>query len=369
MHDSIGHLGIFVSGKVATKEHGEFASCMDMIDLMPPGLYEAVITEVAPDMANPELIHGRYLFRLEARSLDHIRALGNNDAADELRFATAARVSEVNLGLYRTLVAPAVRAMTTEQTAEVMRQLHPNRLRFAMFSDENPLMLPVKAAAGTVRAARRPVSADNPLLVMEQAASSWIATWLQAWGNARDMMTEHMFLTTYGSPLLQAMVGLGTDQPLARHRVERDLLREATEARRRAELAARFEAGGLAEALIRALLYVRLPERSADERGFAVMQAFHQAQPAEKRLSYAQLKEISTEQFLLLRQDEEQAVHALTALLPHEAAQRRAAIALLRRVVGASGPLSEEGSRRLARVEALFNVADQAKTKREVADT
>jgi hypothetical protein len=136
---------------------------------MPPGLYEAVITEVAPDMANPELIHGRYLFRLEARSLDHIRALGNNDAADELRFATAARVSEVNLGLYRTLVAPAVRAMTTEQTAEVMRQLHPNRLRFAMFSDENPLMLPVKAAAGTVRAARRPVSADNPLLVMEQA--------------------------------------------------------------------------------------------------------------------------------------------------------------------------------------------------------
>ena len=26
LHQSIGHLGIFVSGKVATKEHGEFAS-------------------------------------------------------------------------------------------------------------------------------------------------------------------------------------------------------------------------------------------------------------------------------------------------------------------------------------------------------
>ena len=37
MHDSIGHLGIFVSGKVATKEHGEFINCMDMIDLLPPG--------------------------------------------------------------------------------------------------------------------------------------------------------------------------------------------------------------------------------------------------------------------------------------------------------------------------------------------
>ena len=31
------------------KEHAEFTSCMDMIDLMPPGLYEAVITEVAPE--------------------------------------------------------------------------------------------------------------------------------------------------------------------------------------------------------------------------------------------------------------------------------------------------------------------------------
>ncbi len=27
LHQSIGHLGIFVSGKVATKEHGEFAQC------------------------------------------------------------------------------------------------------------------------------------------------------------------------------------------------------------------------------------------------------------------------------------------------------------------------------------------------------
>jgi len=36
LHQSIGHLGIFVSGKVASKEHREFVSSMDMIDLMPP---------------------------------------------------------------------------------------------------------------------------------------------------------------------------------------------------------------------------------------------------------------------------------------------------------------------------------------------
>src|SRR5678816_2104508 len=101
LHDSVGHLGIFVSGKVATKEHSEFASCMELIDLLPPGLYEAVITEVDEDTENPQLIHGKYLFRLEPRTLDHLRALGTNSPEDDRRFATVARVSEVNLGLYR----------------------------------------------------------------------------------------------------------------------------------------------------------------------------------------------------------------------------------------------------------------------------
>jgi pimeloyl-ACP methyl ester carboxylesterase len=99
MHQSIGHLGIFVSGKVAMKEHDQFVSCMELIDTLPPGLYEAVITDAGEDTIRPDLIHGKYLFRLEARTLDHIRALGGNDKADDRRFATAARVSEVNTAL------------------------------------------------------------------------------------------------------------------------------------------------------------------------------------------------------------------------------------------------------------------------------
>ena len=359
LHQSIGHLGIFVSGKVATKEHGEFASCMDMIDLAPPGLYEAVITEVAEDMANPELIHGKYLFRLEARKLADIRALGGNDGADDMRFAAAARLSEVNLGLYRTLVAPAVRAITTEQSAEAARKLHPNRVSVAMFSDENPLMQPVKVLAESVRAARQPVSPDNPLLAMEKAASDWITTSLKAYGAARDMWTEQFFLTTYGSPVLQALLGLGTDQPLARRHIARDLIREANEARRRAELETRFEAGGLPEALLRALIYIRLPERSVDERGYVAMESIRQAQPPGKRISLPRLKELFTEQFLLLKLDEERSVRAIPALLPQEAAQRKTALAALRRIVGASGRISQEGKDRLARVEAMFDGAEK----------
>jgi hypothetical protein len=133
LHQSIGHLGIFVSGSVATKEHGEFAQSMDMIDLMPPGLYEAVITGVDESVENPELVQGKYLFSLEVRGLDDIRKLGGNSPEDDLAFATAARVSEVNQGVYSTSLRPTVRAMATETSADLMRRTHPNRLRFEMF--------------------------------------------------------------------------------------------------------------------------------------------------------------------------------------------------------------------------------------------
>ena len=40
-----GHLAIFVGTKVAEKNHAEFVNNMELIDAMPPGLYEMVITE------------------------------------------------------------------------------------------------------------------------------------------------------------------------------------------------------------------------------------------------------------------------------------------------------------------------------------
>src|SRR5689334_2191749 len=108
--------------------------------------------------------------------------------------------------------------------------------RFALFSDQNPMMQPIKQLADSVRDSRRPVGPDNPLLAVEHAVSTGVAAWLKAWGDWRDTMTEVFFLSTYGSPLLQAMVGLGPQNPPARRHIERDLVREAAEARLRSEL-------------------------------------------------------------------------------------------------------------------------------------
>ena len=76
IHESIGHLGIFVSGSVAKKEHDQFASNIDLIDVLPPGLYEAVMTPKDSKDAGADLISGDYLVRFEAANIGRHSSAG-----------------------------------------------------------------------------------------------------------------------------------------------------------------------------------------------------------------------------------------------------------------------------------------------------
>ena len=127
VHDTIGHLGIFVSGGVAKKEHQEFASNIDLIDVLPPGLYEAVMTRKTAESVNQDAISGDWIVRFEPRTLDDIRAIVQPDPENERRFATARRVSEINLGLYRSMVQPFIKAFMTEQYAELAEEVQEHR--------------------------------------------------------------------------------------------------------------------------------------------------------------------------------------------------------------------------------------------------
>ena len=94
-------------------------------------------------------------------------------------------------------------------------------------------------------------------------------------------MTETMFLSTYGSPWLQALVGLRS--PAGHAAPHRTGPRAGSSpARARAELEHRFEVGGLAEAVMRALIYIRMPEGSVDERGFRCPQAHSRLAPRRR---------------------------------------------------------------------------------------
>jgi hypothetical protein len=357
LHHSIGHLGIFVSGKVATKEHEEFANCMDLIDVLPPGLYEATISDVGPDIENPELVRGRYLFTLQTRTLADIRAFGTNPPEDDLRFAAVARVSDINHGLYRTLLSPAVRAAVNGATAELLRQTHPNRMRFEAFADTNPLMAPVAKLADSVRANRQPASSDNPFLAVQHMVADNIRQSLELWGNMRDTMQEAIFLATYGSPLLQTAVGLAADAVPARRHAERELAQQCAVACVREELLGRIDKGGLLEATLRAYLYVRLPEGKADERGFAMLKSLSGTWPERERVGLARFKATVREQSLILGIDEERAVAAIPGMLPQDEGRRVAALAFLRRLLSARGALVAESQRRLDRIAAMFTPA------------
>jgi pimeloyl-ACP methyl ester carboxylesterase len=354
MHESIGHLGIFVSSKVASKEYGEFASVIDLIDTLPPGLYEAVITEVEEGTANPDLIAGKYLFRAELRTLDDIRALGTNSEAEDLAFATSARVSETNKRLYETFARPIVTSLASETTAAAARSLHPHRTRFAAYSSRNPAMTFVSAAAEVARKNRKPVSPDNPFLAAEQTMSSWISGSLETIGKMRDRWVEETFFATYNSPLLHALTGLKDENAARDRRIERDPLRDEETARKQEQLEARFDQGGAAEAAIRAIAYIRLAEGIADERGFTVVRQFHDAQPAGRQRSLDEIKALVREQYLLVRLDEKRALKTLGKLLPKSVEERQRILRGVRRVVTASGDLSPEALRRLERIESLF---------------
>src|SRR5262249_35904151 len=145
-----------------------------------PGLYEAVMTPRDPNDRGADLISGDYLVRFEARTLDHIRALGGNNEEDDRQFAAAARISEINLGLYRTVVQPWVRAWANEGLAQWMRRSHPLRLQYEAFSRSNPFMGSLPAWIELVQTNRRHVPTDNCFWQAQERFAEFIETSLNA---------------------------------------------------------------------------------------------------------------------------------------------------------------------------------------------
>jgi pimeloyl-ACP methyl ester carboxylesterase len=356
VHETIGHLGIFVSGGIAKKEHQEFASNIDLIDCLAPGLYEAVIQKKASGADHVELVTGDYISRFERRTLEDIRALGGNTIEDERCFAVVARLSEVIHGLYRTLAQPAVHGMTTEQSAEWLRRTHPLRLGYELLSDRNPAVKPLAEMAQRMQKNRQPVAADNLFLQWEKMFSDWMATSLDAFRGWRDMLMEQMFFGIYGQPWLQALLGLRASDDPPRHHPGRDSDHAAFVERRVEELRAKMDQGGPQEAALRALVYVGMPEKGTDEREFEMLRQIRAEHGSEKSL--AEFKQDLREQYYMLRIDERRAIELIPKLLQGHEDKGPQLLEYIRRIVYADGLLSEEGQRRLAEVERLFTEGD-----------
>jgi pimeloyl-ACP methyl ester carboxylesterase len=352
VHETVGHLGIFVSGGVAKKEHSEFSSNIDLIDVLPPGLYEATFEAKSADAANAELAGGKWIMRCEPRTLDDIRAMGSNAAEDERRFATAARVSEINLASYRNFVQPWLRAAVPPPLAEWIRKWHPLRVSYESFGSDNVAMKTVAEAADNVREHRRPAANDNLFLAFQETVSKNIVNVLDKWRDAQEALSESLFLSIYGSRTLQAAVGIKPDADVSPKPEMSPEHRKRLEARI-AELKSQIGKGGLRECVIRRLLYVGMARGMVDERSLEALRRAR-ADDDGSRLTLAQFKTMVREQFFMLLLEPEASLDAIPKLLPASEDQRRQGLAVIRTVLSASAELSGETATRFDRVTQLF---------------
>jgi hypothetical protein len=194
----VGHLGIFVSGKIAQKEHTEIIEALDYIEMLRPGLYVMELQETSGKGKD------RYLSSFREVRLEDMRNLNRLERRDEKPFEVVAEVSQLNEKAYTLFGRPIVKSMVNEKTAELGRTLHPLRVQRWIFSDFNPVMWPVTAMASAVKSARKPVSEDNPFRRLEEMGSEMITASWNFYRDMRDAESEAKFFQIYGS-----MIALG----------------------------------------------------------------------------------------------------------------------------------------------------------------
>jgi pimeloyl-ACP methyl ester carboxylesterase len=354
LHEKVGHLGIFVSTKVAGRETSELVSALDLIDTLPPGLYEAIIEDTRPDMDNLDLIEGRYLIRFEPRKIADILAF-DDGREDEQAFQVVKRVAEVNQSLYDAFVSPWVKAMSNEATAKWLRLTNPDRMRRYLLSDLNPAMWTVKSLAQMVRAQRMPAAPDNPLTQLERNVSGRVERALEAYRDRRDALYERVFKVIYESPWVAAAVGLyGNADPRHSPRAAA-ALREEFARLKLDEISTHFETGTPFDGWVRLLIWQGMDDKVIDERPFNLIRRLGKEQPRGPLKTLSDLKEAIKQQMFVLLLDEERAIAALPKLMP-DAKDRARAVALARTVATAKGPLSASQETRFRHIEQVLGL-------------
>lgn len=354
LHDKVGHLGIFVSASVANKEHTELFSALDLIDVLPPGLYEAKITDSTPQAGRLEALDGRYQIRFERRTLDDILAL-DDGRDDEQPFEVVRRFAENNQRLYDLYVSPFVRASSNALSAHLLREAHPSRVERSLFSDANPALGVLPAMAEAVRTHRLPAAPDNPFTLIEKQVSASIEGAWDTWRDARDAWIESMFYSVYTAPWVQAWVGVAPNTPLDPVAPPLTALRKELAQQRLRAAREHVHKGTLVDAFMRIMAYLADEMRVVQYRPFQRMRELAREYMGDRQPSIAELKESARRQGAIVQLDANAAIEALPELLP-DLRTRRLLLSVVYQVATAYAPLEGERAERFAQVQRVLGV-------------
>ncbi|BBE72800.1 DUF3141 domain-containing protein [Oharaeibacter diazotrophicus] len=322
VHDTVGHLGIFVSSSIARREHAEMTSTMKTIEALAPGLYEMVIED-----STGEGLDARFVVSFRERTMDDIRAFDGDHRREEVGFAAVDRVSRIAAEAYEITARPLVHALSSPQSAAVLRALHPARLSRRLPAQANPLAAPIAASAVRIRTNRRPLAAEHPFRRAEALAAEAFEQAIDFARDMRDAWYEIAFLSIWMSPLAQF---LGRGAAVRRPAADAAELYRLPEVR---EILKGVGAGGLPEAVIRMMIVLANARGSVRrdrlERSSEVMTTW----PPFRDIPAAERATIIHRQTVIVEFERDAAIAALPRLLTTPE-QRRRALEILDHVVG-----------------------------------
>ena len=317
LHDSIGHLGIFVSSQIAGREHVAITDTVRAIEALSPGLYEMKLDD------EDDRVH----IRFEPRGMGDILALGDG-RDDEQLFTEVAQMSNINTEIYDRFMRPAIQNMATSETAEFMRESHPLRAQRAIFSDKNPIMPMLDKALAPLTQERKPASQDNPFIMAEKVASELVETQLNLYRNMRDSLTETCFFSIYSSPIIKAFISPKDSGAPKRTTVDVRQMPEVHNA------LANIDKGGLAEGVVRILHLLN------DARGYVRRTRLERELIALGHsklfpdMDHEDIVKIVHQQALIVDFEPKMAMYTLPVLLNTQSAQKKA----LKLVMDIAGP-------------------------------
>lgn len=185
-----GHLGIFVSAKVARREHRAMIENLQRFPELEPGLYQMIIVR---ETGEKDPKKDQFEVKFEERRVEDV-----DFPMDKQAFLKVDAVSRRLDEYYCQFVRPWVRPLVNPAVAETIKWMHPDRISRIFYSERlNPWMLPFATLADLVKSGRRTADGDNPLIQAERQAADSIEALMDAWRDLRDDWYEAMFRMFY----------------------------------------------------------------------------------------------------------------------------------------------------------------------------